>query len=86
MQDCFDVFQKQGFDIALFKIVGTVKDKRISLNVHGLQFVEPSGNGGFRQVAFQLLQYVFPYIGDRIQKDTPPCKQNETGSEKSKAF
>ena len=49
-----DVFHEQGLDIAFFKVVGTVEDKRIALDVHRLQFVEPGGNGGLRELALQL--------------------------------
>ena len=71
MEGGFDVFHEQGFDISLFEVVGTVEEKRIALDVHGLQFVEPGGNGGLRELALQLGKHIVPYIGDGIQKETP---------------
>ena len=50
MEHAFDVFQKQRLDIALFKVVGAVEDKRIAADIHSLQLVEPGCNGGLRQV------------------------------------
>ena len=49
-----DIFHEQGLDISLFEVVGTVEDKRIALDVHSLQFVEPGGDGGLRELALQL--------------------------------
>lgn len=78
MQDSLDVFEEQGFNIALFKIVGAVKDERIALDVYSGELVEPGGNGGLREITFQLLQYVFPNISDRIQKETPLIRVKNT--------
>ena len=50
MEYAFDVFQEQRFDLAFFKVVGAVENKRIAPDIHGFQLVEPGGNGRLRQV------------------------------------
>ena len=71
MEVGLDVLQKQGLDVALFEVVGTVKDKCIAPDVHGLQLVKPGGDGGLREFFLQLRQDAIPYVCDRIQKETP---------------
>ena len=78
VQDRFDILLEQGFDIALFKIVGAVQDECVALDVHSRKFVEPGGNGSFRQIALQLDQYILPDIGDRIHKETPLIREKNT--------
>jgi hypothetical protein len=78
VQDCFDILLEQGFNITLLKIVGAVQDECVALDVHSRKFIEPGGNGGFRQVAFQLQQYVLPDISDRIHKETPLIREKNT--------
>ena len=86
MQDGFDVFQKQRLDIALFEVVGTIENKDISLDVHRFQLIEPGGNGGFREIFFQLLQYVVPYVGNGVQQDAPLSFVNWDSVENPAAF
>ena len=50
VEHAFDVFQEKRLDIAFFKVVGAVQDKRIAPDIHGFQLVEPGGNGRLRQV------------------------------------
>ena len=49
MEGGFDVFQKQGLNIAALEIVGAVQDKCVPPDIHRLEFIEPGGDGGFRK-------------------------------------
>ena len=65
-----DVFHEKGFDVPLFKIVGAMQNKDVALDVHGLQFVKPGGDGGLGQFFFQLLQDVVPHVSNGIHRNT----------------
>ena len=67
----FDVFDKQGFDVSFFKVVGTVQIEGIFPDVHRRQFIEPGGDGRLREILLELLEDVGPHISDRIQIRTP---------------
>ena len=67
----FDVFDKQGFDVSFFKVVGTVQIEGIFPDVHRRQFIEPGGDGRLRKILLELLEDVGPHISDRIQIRTP---------------
>ena len=67
----FDVFDKQGFNVSFFKVVGTVQIEGIFPDVHRRQFIEPGGDGRLRKILLELLEDVGPHISDRIQIRTP---------------
>ena len=71
MEGGFDVFQKQGLNIAALEIVGAVQDKCVPPDIHRLEFIEPGGDGGFRKVPLELSEHVIPHVSDGIQKKTP---------------
>ena len=53
-QRILDVLHEKGFDVAPFEVVCAVEDECIAPDVHRLEFIEPGGDGSFRELAFQL--------------------------------
>ena len=46
------VLHEQGFNAVFLEFVGAVQQKDVSLDVQGLQLVEPGGDGGLREIFF----------------------------------
>lgn len=55
MKSRLDVVQKEGFQITSFEIAGAVEITGAAPDVHDLEFVEPSGDGGFGERSPELV-------------------------------
>ena len=71
MERVFDVAEKEGFNVSLFEVVGTVEKAGVSPDIDNRQFVEPGGDGGFGESPPKLPEDVFPDIGYGIQAEAP---------------
>ena len=66
-QGGLDVVQKEGLQVAPFKIAGAVELADAALDIHNAQLIKPGGDGSLGERPPELTQDIFPDVGDGVQ-------------------